>query len=291
MRRSPDRALEQVSDPVLQDPVGRQPDRVADALGFEELVDLRVGEGRIAAEIEPLHRAPVAGDHRLQHRAPAVGAVHVARPQGAPLQIAELVEHEQRVIAGAAEVAVVGAAFLLAVGRALARIHVEHDDPRRSPLVHLVDPLAGQIGESGEVLGPAQPLRLEAAHLAGRGGRPGDRPVADHPAHRRIAAQPVGVVHVLVAGQPPEHRLAQQADQPMATVLAGARVGQRIGTRVGQAQRVIQLAIGQQPGIGGDRGAAKLQHQTTVEIEPQSAPVRFTRRVRHRRPVRSPTRC
>jgi hypothetical protein len=29
-----------------------------------------------------------------------------------------------------------GAAFLLAVGRALARIHVQHDDPGRSPLVH-----------------------------------------------------------------------------------------------------------------------------------------------------------
>ena len=51
--------------------------------------------------------------------------------------------------------AVVGAAFLLAVGRALARIHVEHDHLRRSPLVHLVDPLAGQIGERGEVLRPA----------------------------------------------------------------------------------------------------------------------------------------
>jgi hypothetical protein len=67
----------------------------------------------------------------------------------------------------------------------------------------------------------------------------------------------------------------------MATVLASARIRQRIGCRVGQAQRVIQLAVRQQPAIGGDRGTAKLQHQTTVEIEPQS----FTRRVRHRRPV------
>jgi hypothetical protein len=77
--------------------------------------------------------------------------------------------------------AVVGAAFLLAIGRALARIHVEHDDPGRSPLVHLVDPLAGQISERGKVLRPAQPPGLEAAHLAGRSGRAGDRPVADHP--------------------------------------------------------------------------------------------------------------
>jgi len=27
--------------------------------------------------------------------------------------------------------------------------------------MHLVDPLAGQIGEGGEVLGAAQPLRLD----------------------------------------------------------------------------------------------------------------------------------
>ena len=162
---------------------------------------------------------------------------------------------------------------------------------RRSPPVHLVDPLAGQIGERGEVLGPAQPLRLEAPHLAGRGGRPADRPVADHPAHRRIAAQPLGVVHVLVAGQPPEHRLPQQTRQPMPTVLAGARVGQRIGRRVGQAQRVVQFAVGQQSGIGGDRRTAKLEHQAAVEIEPQSASIRFTRRVRHRRPGWPSVRC
>ena len=49
--------------------------------------------------------------------------------------------------------------------------------------------------------------------------------------------------------------------------------------RVGQAQRVIQLAIRQQPGIGGDHAATKLEHQTPVEIELQRAPVRFTRRV------------
>src|SRR5207248_7203186 len=78
LRRSPDRTLEQVSDLALQDGVGRQPDRIAVALGFEELVDLRVGEGCVAAEIAPLHRAPVADDHRLQHVPPAGGAVHVA---------------------------------------------------------------------------------------------------------------------------------------------------------------------------------------------------------------------
>src|SRR6202035_3835768 len=43
---------------------------------------------------------------RLQHRLPPVGAVNVARTQGAAFQIAKLVEHEQRMIAGAVVVAV-----------------------------------------------------------------------------------------------------------------------------------------------------------------------------------------
>ena len=101
MQSPPDRALEQVSDPVLQDPVGRQSDRVPDVVAFKELVHLGVGKSRVASKIETLHPPSVAGDHWLQHGAPAIGAMHVAGPQRAPFDIAELVEHEQRVIAGA----------------------------------------------------------------------------------------------------------------------------------------------------------------------------------------------
>ena len=86
----------------------------------------------------------------------------------------------------------------------------------------------GRIGKGAKVLGPAEPLCLEAPHLAGRGGRAADRPVAHHPAHHRVAAQPGGVVHVLVAGEPPENRLAQQSGQPMTTILANARVGKHL---------------------------------------------------------------
>jgi hypothetical protein len=118
--------------PILScNSVGRQPDRIADALGFEVLVHLGIGERRVAPEIEALYAAPVARDHRLQHGAPAIGAVRVARPKRAALDIAELVEHEQRVVTGAAEMPVVGAAFLLSVSRAFARIHVEHHHLRR----------------------------------------------------------------------------------------------------------------------------------------------------------------
>jgi hypothetical protein len=92
--------------------------------------------------------------------------------------------------------------------------------------VCFVDPLAGQIGEGGKVLGSAQPLRLEAAVWLAEAAEP---VIAGYPAHRLIAGQPLGVVHVLVAGQPPEHLLAQQASRPVATVLVGARIDQRIG--------------------------------------------------------------
>src|SRR5262249_4419876 len=72
-----DRTLEQVPDPALQYAVGRKPDRVADPLGFEKVVHLGTGKGCVAPEIEALHATTVTPDHRLQHRAPAISAVHV----------------------------------------------------------------------------------------------------------------------------------------------------------------------------------------------------------------------
>jgi hypothetical protein len=117
----------------------------------------------------------------------------------------------------------------------------------RSSLVHLVDPLAGQIGESGEVRRTGQPLGLEAAHLAGRGSSPFDRPVADHPTHCRVAAQSVGVIHVLVAGEPSKYRLPQQTDQQVAPVSASACLRQSLAAACGQCENVVQFAVGQNP--------------------------------------------
>src|SRR4051794_107143 len=128
-----------------------------------------------------LHDPSVTRNHRLQHRAPAVSAMDIAGPQDTAFDIAELVEHKQRVITRAGEMAVIGAAFLFAVGRAFTRIHVEYNDLRSSPPAHFVNPMTRQIDKSGKVLGSAQPLCLKAAHLAGRSGRPANRSVADHP--------------------------------------------------------------------------------------------------------------
>ena len=107
--------------------------------------------------------------------------------RGAAFQIAELVEHEQRMIAGAAEVPVMGASLLLAIGRADTRIHVEHDGLGRAPSVDLIDPSTTKIGERSEIPIARQPFGLEASDLAYRCRLPGDSITAYDPAHRRIA--------------------------------------------------------------------------------------------------------
>ena len=104
-------------------------------------------------------------------------------------------------------------------------------------------------------------------------------------------AQAFGIVHVLVAGETTKHRLPQQSDQRMAAVLARARIRERLACHRGQPKGVVEFAIGQQSGIGGDHGPTKLQHQTAVEIELKNLVLRFTRRVRHRRLARSEIRC
>src|SRR5215212_1331492 len=81
---SPDRSLQQISDLVLQNLVGRKPDRVAGTLGFKKFVDLGIGESGVASKIQMLHNAPVMRNHRLQQRAPAIGTMDVARSQCTP---------------------------------------------------------------------------------------------------------------------------------------------------------------------------------------------------------------
>src|SRR5215217_4297329 len=141
VRRTTYRTLEQVCDPALQDGIGGQADHIAVVLRFQEVVDRRRGECRVGAEVAPLYGGPVSGDHRLQDVAPALGGVDVPGPQGTAFQVTELIEHEQRVIAGAAEVAVVSGPFLFTEGGADAGTHVEHDPLHRATSMNPVDPL------------------------------------------------------------------------------------------------------------------------------------------------------
>src|SRR5215831_4099907 len=109
------------------------------------------------------------------------------------------------------------------------------------------------------------------------------RLATNNPTHRRIMTEALGIVHVLVSGKPTEHGLPQQTDQRMAAVLASARIGEHLTRQHGQPEHIVKFAIGEQPGIGGDHGAAKLEHQAAIKIEPDGIRFRFTRWVRHRR--------
>ncbi len=123
-------------------------------------------------------------------------------------------------------------------------IHVEDDDLRSLAVMNPVDPDPREVRQRRQVLLRRQPLRLEAPHLTGR-GRTTIKALAVHDgAHRRVARQPFGIVHVLVSGQAAIDRLPQQARQQVARVLATPQVRQRRPTEVGQAENIVQFPIG-----------------------------------------------
>jgi hypothetical protein len=64
----------------------------------------------------------------------------------------------------------------------------------------------------------------------------------------------------------------------MSAILASACVGERITRHHAEAQRVVQFPVCEQACVGGNHRFAKLKHQSAVEIEPESAIIRFTRR-------------
>ena len=61
----------------------------------------------------------------------------------------------------------------------------------------------------GQVCRRCHRARLEAAHLARGPGVLRHRASADDPPHRWIAPESVGIVHVFVAREAPEDRLAE----------------------------------------------------------------------------------
>lgn len=135
--------------------------------------------------------------------------------------------------------------------------------------MHAVDPLAGKIGERQQIFVGGEPARFEAAHLARRRRASCGGFAADDPAHRGIVTQALGVVHILVPGEPSEHRLPQQPDESMAAIFAGAYIGEQLPRRRGQAKCVVEFAIGQQSGVRGHDRTGKLEHQASIEIDPE----------------------
>jgi hypothetical protein len=87
------RMVQQPTDALLEDRVGREPGRVFVVLRLQQLVDLRVGEGGVNPEVPALHlaRSPVRTRLSTQRRC--------ARPwpHGTAFQIAELPEHAEEI--------------------------------------------------------------------------------------------------------------------------------------------------------------------------------------------------
>ena len=150
-----------------------------------------------------------------------------------------------------------------------------------------VDPAPGQVGKGAEVCSLCQHLRLEPAHGACRRRTVLHRSPADELAHHRIPTEVVGVVDVLVACEAREDRLAQEADEAVATILTGASVGKSHRRHVGQAQSVVEFAVKQQTTVGTDGRFLERELDGAVELEPQRVGIRLTRRVRFQIPAPS----
>ncbi len=65
----------------------------------------------------------------------------------------------------------------------------------------------------------------------------------------------------------------------MLAVLARARVNEFIADHQGQAEGIIEFAIGQQSGVGRNSRTVELQLQAAVKIQPQWPTFGVTRRV------------
>ena len=228
-------------DLLAQDGIGGQPNGMEVAHIFKPFAYPGNYKGGVGAE-EPHEIAPgIPGDHRVQNIVPAIGVVDVAVAQGAAFQHAELVEQEKRVVAAEVEMAVPGGPFLITMGQADGTVHVQHDVLQPVVIVEPVDPLAVQVGQSRPVPGQSQRIGLEEPPHLRCGGRPciDGAPTHNLP-HDRITGEPVRIVDILLACEPPMDRLPKQAVEPVDGVLAQTAIAQGTSPGIGQTERIIQ---------------------------------------------------
>jgi hypothetical protein len=208
------------------------------------LVEFRLGERRVGAKVEwDLHPRVPAHD-RGDEVLPAVGTVDVPGAELRGFAIAELVEGEDRVVAAALEVAVVGRLFLLSVDLHLGTVDVD-DDP-----VGLGLPGVGKNPEGVQglqllqVLLCREDLGLEPAPRARTcKGALDVLDAGNHP-HGRVVGQALGIVHVLVSSDAAVDGLAEELEEVMADVLARPRLLERHMGHQGKVDGPVQFGKG-----------------------------------------------
>ena len=117
---------QQMLDFPLQHGVGLDADGVPVAFLLQQAVQCRIGKRSIATKELGDVVATIPVNDWEQDPSPLFGVGLVATPEHGVLQIAELIEQKQWMVAGALKVAVVGRAFLLYVGLADGTVHVEN---------------------------------------------------------------------------------------------------------------------------------------------------------------------
>ncbi len=90
--RATNRAFEQIADTLLQDAVRRKSNGVFDPFSLQIFEHLGIGEAGVGTKINARDFTLIPRHDRLQYCLPSVGAVNIARAQGAAFQIAKLVE-------------------------------------------------------------------------------------------------------------------------------------------------------------------------------------------------------
>ena len=103
-----------------------EPDGVEDGVILQVLVDVGRGEGRVPPQVELLVHVLVPVNYGGEELPPAVGRVDVAWPQDRPLAVPEIVEAEERVLAGGFEATIVCAALLISVDGRLGAVDVQY---------------------------------------------------------------------------------------------------------------------------------------------------------------------
>ena len=83
-----------MSNTLLENSIRFEANGVEETLTFQELIDIRRGEGCIPSEVAAQVPFPVTLNDRFQNLTPTVGAMNIAGTQGTPFQITELVEQE-----------------------------------------------------------------------------------------------------------------------------------------------------------------------------------------------------